>query len=393
MAGPLAGLKVLDFSTLLPGPYATLLLADLGADVLRIVSGSRPDLAALMPPFLPGTKISASAAWLGRNKRSITLNLKDERAIKIVHQLIAEYDILLEQFRPGVMAKLKLGYDDLKKINPNLIYCSLTGYGQNGPMVNRAGHDINYLSRAGLMAHSGHKASGPSLTGMQIADVASGSNNTVVGILAAVIHRTNSQKGQHIDISMTDGVVPFNAMTGTAALVDGQEADREEGMLNGGALYDFYETQDGKYISFGGLEPQFFSAFCNTIDCQDLIKGGPTPQNCQEAKERVRKIMKSKTRDEWTQIFNKTDACFEPVLTLTEALADPLIKEREMVIELPGPDGKKVKQLGCPFKFSETPPQYNHIGEPAGTNTPEVLKSLGYSEKDIKDFGQTGLFD
>lgn len=393
MAGPLAGLKILDFSTLLPGPYATLLLADLGADVLRIVSGSRPDLAALMPPFLPGTKISSSAAWLGRNKRSITLNLKDERAIKIVHQLIAEYDILLEQFRPGVMAKLKLGYDDLKKINPALIYCSLTGYGQNGPMANRAGHDINYLSRSGLMAHSGRKAEGPSLTGMQIADVASGSNNTVVGILAAVIHRNNSQKGQHIDISMTDGVVPFNAMTGTAALVDGQETDREEGMLNGGALYDFYETQDGKYISFGGLEPQFFSAFCDTIDRPDLIKGGAMPPNCQKAKEGVSKIIKSKTRDEWTQIFNKTDACFEPVLTLTEALNDPLIKEREMVIELPGQDGKTVKQLGCPFKFSKTPPQYNHIGQPAGTNNMEVLKSLGYSEKNIKDFGQTGLFD
>lgn len=393
MAGPLVGLKVLDFSTLLPGPYATLLLADLGADVLKIVSGSRPDLATLAPPFLPGTKISAIAAWLGRNKRSITLNLKDERAIKIVHQLIAEYDVLLEQFRPGVMANLKLGYDDLKKINPSLIYCSLTGYGQTGPMVNRAGHDINYLSRSGLMAHSGRKAEGPSLTGMQIADVASGSNNTVVGILAAVIHRSNTQKGQHIDISMTDGVVPFNAMAGAAALVDGQEINREESMVNGGGLYDFYETRDGKYISFGGLEPQFFSAFCNTIERPDLIKGGATPPNCKETKEGVREIMKTKTRDEWTEIFNKNDACFEPVLALTEALNDSLIKEREMVIELPGPDGKTVKQLGCPFKFSETPPEYRQIGQPAGTNTQEVLKSLGYSEKEIEDFGQTGLFD
>jgi alpha-methylacyl-CoA racemase len=192
MAGPLKGLKILDFTTLLPGPYATMTLADLGAEVLQIVSGSRPDLTAFWPPFIPGTKISAASAMLGRGKRSMTLNLKDQRAAEIVKKLIAEYDILIEQFRPGVMKRLGLDYETLCRTNPALIYCSLTGYGQNGPMQSRAGHDINYLSRAGVMSYSGKKQTGPALTGMQIADVASGSNNSIIGILAAVIHRQNT---------------------------------------------------------------------------------------------------------------------------------------------------------------------------------------------------------
>ncbi|MEA2014363.1 MAG: CaiB/BaiF CoA-transferase family protein, partial [Thermodesulfobacteriota bacterium] len=161
MPGPLKGLKVLDFTTLLPGPFATMNLADLGADVLRVISGSRPDLAAFAPPFLPGTEISFTVPYLQRGKRSMTLNLNDPRAVQIVRQLISEYDILIEQFRPGVMGKFGLDYESLKKINPAIIYCSLTGYGQDSPMSSRAGHDINYLSRSGLMSYSGKKDSGP----------------------------------------------------------------------------------------------------------------------------------------------------------------------------------------------------------------------------------------
>ena len=186
MAGPLQGLKVLDFTTLLPGPYATLMLSDLVAEVLRVVSGSRPDLTALMPPLLGEIGISSVSAYLGRGKRSMTLNLKDPRGVRIVQQLVATYDIVIEQFRPGVMARFGLDYLTLKELNPGLIYCSLTGYGQTGPMTSRAGHDINYLSRSGLMSYSGRKETGPVLTGMQIADMASGSYNSIIGILSAV---------------------------------------------------------------------------------------------------------------------------------------------------------------------------------------------------------------
>ena len=392
MAGPLKGLKVLDFTTLLPGPYATMTLADLGADVLRVVSATRPDLTAFMPPFLPGTDLSCAAAWLGRGKRCLALNLKDPRAGGIVRRLIAGYDVLIEQFRPGVMAKLGLDYESLREANPALIYCSLTGYGQTGPLKDRAGHDINYLARSGVMAYSGRKENGPSLTGMQIADVASGSNNAVIGILAAVVHRQRTGEGQHVDVAMTDGVIAFIALAGAAFLADGTETHREEGLLNGGSLYDFYETKDGGYLSFGGLEPQFFAAFCRTIGRPDLIAGGVAPPECNRIKEEVRAIIKTKTRDEWAALFTETDACVEPVLALGEALRDPHVEARGLVVEVDLPGGGRVKQLGHPIRYSATQPEYRSVGVAAGTHTREILRELGYAGSEIDEFEKTGLF-
>ena len=293
MAGPLQGLKILDFTTLLPGPYATMMLADMGAEVLRVVSGTRLDLTTLLPPFIGSENISAILAYLGRGKKAMTLNLKDPRAVKIVHQLLDQYDIVIEQFRPGVMGKFGLDYENLKEVNPALIYCSLTGYGQNGPLAQRAGHDINYLARSGLMAYSGLKDRGPVLTGMQIADVAAGSYNAVIGILAALVHRQRTGEGQYLDVAMTDGVMAFNAMVGAAFLADDQEPEREGHLLNGGSLYDFYETSDGRHLSFGGLEPQFFAAFCRAIDRPDLISGTVVTTDLPQVKKEVRKIIKN----------------------------------------------------------------------------------------------------
>jgi len=392
MSGPLLGLKILDFTTLLPGPYATMMFADLGADVLRVVSGSRPDLTSLMPPFIEGTELSAGSAYLGRGKRSMTLNLKDPRGVRIVQQLITSYGILIEQFRPGVMANFGLDYSSLKEFNPYLIYCSLTGYGQTGPMTGRAGHDINYLSRSGLMSYSGRRETGPVLTGMQIADIASGSYNAVIGLLSAVIARQTTGKGQQVDISMTDGMIAFNALVGASFLVDGQEPGREGHILNGGSLYDFYETKDGLFISFGGLEPQFFAAFCQGIGRPDLIPRGVLPLDVNQVKQEIRQIIKTKTRDEWTACFRQWDACVEPVLTLAEALNDPLVLERGMIVPVSLPGGGQVKQLAHPIKFSETPSQYDQVGLPVGTHTKEVLLELGYHEQEIKEFEETGLF-
>jgi alpha-methylacyl-CoA racemase len=393
MAGPLKNLKVLDFTTLLPGPYATMLLADMGADVLRVVSGSRPDLTAFIPPFLPKTKTAAISAFLGRSKRCMALNLKDPRGIRIVHQLLADYDIVIEQFRPGVMAKLGLDYESLKKINPSLIYCSISGYGQTGPFRDRAGHDINYLARSGMIAYSGTKESGPMLMGMQIADVASGSNHAVIGILAAANYRASTGEGQNIDISMTDGAIAFNAMVGASFLVGGRDPGQCEWLLNGGSFYDYYETKDGKYMSVGSLEPHFFKAFCEGIGRPDLIAGTVSPPHIDKVKAEVRHIFKTKTRDEWTAIFEKMDACVEPVLTLAEALADPLVEGRQMVVELDVPGGGTVRQIASPIKFSETEMQYKSIGAPPGAHTREVLRHLGYPDADIDDFEKTGLFN
>jgi crotonobetainyl-CoA:carnitine CoA-transferase CaiB-like acyl-CoA transferase len=392
MPGPLEGLKILDFTTLLPGPYATMSLADMGADVLSVVSGSRPDLTAFLPPFLPGTDLSVASAYLGRGKRSLTLNLKDPRAIEVVHRLLETRDILVEQFRPGVMRKFGLAHDQLAETFPSLVYCSLTGYGQTGPLRDRAGHDINYLALSGLMGYAGRRETGPVPMPMQIADVASGSHNAIIAILAAVIHRQRTGKGQHLDISMTDGAVAFNAMAAAACLAVGEEVEREGFILNGGSLYDFYRTSDGGYLGFGGIEPQFFSAFCRAIGRPDLIAGGVAPPDCAAVKEEIRTIFAGRTRREWEAIFAGTDACMEPVLSLSEALDSDLVRQRGMVAEVALPDGRTVRQPACPIRFSETPPACGPAGVKAGTHNREVLLGLGYGEKEIEAFERTGLF-
>jgi len=393
MPGPLDGIKVLDFTTLLPGPFATLLLADMGADVLRIVSGSRPDLVELLPPFIGSSGISSKLAYLGRGKRAITLDLKKSRSREIVHLLIQTYDVLIEQFRPGVMAKLELDYDRLKHVNPKLVYCSLTGYGQSGPMEQRAGHDINYLSQAGVMSYSGRKETGPILSAFQAADLAGGSQSAVIAILAAVVCRNTTGKGQHLDVSMTDCMVPFNALAGTDFLVDGRSPEREGHLLNGGSLYDFYETSDGEYMSFGGLEPKFSAAFLEAIGRSDLVPGGVAPGNLVQVKKEIRAIIRSKTRDEWVRIFREVDACFEPVLTLEEALYSPHSEARGLVVSIPAGDGSTVRQLAHPIKFSKTAPEYRHIGCKPGTHNREVMTELGYPEEEIEQMRQEGVFD
>ncbi len=384
--GALDGLKVLDFSTLLPGPYATLMLADLGAEVLKISSRDKYDLVVHWPPKLENTDTTAAAAWLGRNKKTIFLNLKKAEAVEAVKRLVWEYDIVVEQFRPGVMAKLGLNYELLSQVNPKLIYCSLTGYGQSGPLKDRAGHDINYMSRSGVMASAGRKATGPVLTDMQIADVAVGSMNSVIGILAAVHHRERTGEGQFIDVAMLDGMVPFNSMDGACFLAGAPAPEREGQMLNGGAVYDFYETADGGYMSVGSLEPKFFAALCNAMQRPEWADGTILKTNLPLVKETFRAKFREKTRDEWTEIFSHWDACVEPVLTLEEAVKDAHINERGMLPEvvLPQAPAQRVRQLGCPIKLSACPAQYRHAGYPEGWHTVEILSRMGYSTEEIK---------
>ena len=387
--GALSDLKVLDFSTLLPGPLATLMLADMGAEVLKVSSASKPDLVVDSPPFIEGTDTSACQAWLGRNKKSMFLNLKTEEAKEIVKELIKEYDIVLEQFRPGVMDKLGLGYEELKKVNPGLIYCSLTGYGQTGPLKSLAGHDINYIARSGMLSHAGKDATGPSLMNFQIADIASGTMNSVVAILAAVNYRRNTGKGQYIDISMADGCIPFNSIDGANFLVSGVAPRREKERLNGGCIYDFYETKDGEYMSVGSLEPQFWNNFCLAIEREDLIEGTVWPEEVESVKAEIRGIFKTKTKAEWIKRFAEADACVQPVLSMEEALLnDEHIKVRQMVVdvEMPLHPGKKVKQLATAIKMSECPCEYEHAGYPLGYHTRDIIDKLGlgYEELEIK---------
>ena len=381
--GALAGLKILDFSTLLPGPYASMTLADLGAEVIRVSAPGRRDAVETYPPEIDGEGVTSSLAWLGRNKRTITLNLKRPEAVAMVKKMIMTYDIILEQFRPGVMARLGLDYETLKTINPRLIYCSLTGYGQTGPYRDKAGHDINYLALSGNLGQAGRRDAGPAPTNMQLGDVASGAMNAVVGILAAVYHRERTGQGQQIDIAMLDGLIPFNGMDATAFLATGKSVEREGSWLNGGSLYDFYETADG-YLSVGAIEPKFWKTFCEGIGCPELIEGGIYPEQVAAAKAKIRNVLAQKTTDQWMAVFGDTDACVAPVLSMARAFNDdPQIAERGMIVDVPLAQGSVVKQPANPIKLSETPPRYNHGGYPTGHDTQSVLSEFGFSEDEI----------
>lgn len=388
--GALDGIKVLDFTTLLPGPYATMTLADLGAEVLKVSSKGKYDLVTHWPPVIEGTDTTGAAAWLGRNKKTIHLNMKKPAAVDAVKRLVKEYDIVVEQFRPGVMDRLGIGYETLKQVNPRIIYCAITGYGQYGPMALRAGHDINYLSRSGIISAAGRKTAGPSLFNFQIADVAAGSKDAIIGILAAMQYRERTGKGQFVDVSMADGVVPFNSMDGASFFAGADEPKRESGLLNGGGIYDFYECKDGGYLGVGSLEPKFFADLCNALGHPDWADGKILKKETSMVKETFIKDFKTKTRDEWVKIFEKFDACVEPVFTLGEASQDAHNKERGMFPEVPLPQssGNTVTQLGCPINLSESPVEYKHAGYPEGWNTQEVLSGLGFSDDEINDISE-----
>ncbi|MEA3223719.1 MAG: CaiB/BaiF CoA-transferase family protein [Thermodesulfobacteriota bacterium] len=394
MSSLLTGLKILDFTTLLPGPFATMALADLGADVVRIESPTRMDLARIMPPFVDDkSEISYFHAYVNRNKKSVALDLKNKDAFSVIERMLTHYDIIIEQFRPGVMDRLGLSYKRLSSINPGLIYCSLTGYGQTGHLKDRAGHDINYLSLSGIMGYSGRKESGPTLMGIQVADVGSGSNNAIIGILAAYIYRMTTGKGQHIDVAMTDGLFPYHATCASKKLCSGEDMGYETEPLNGGSLYGFYKTADERYLSFGGLEPQFFSAFCKALGVEDLIEATVLqPGRLDEARKRVKDIIKAKPLNYWTERFKGTDACVEPVLSLSEALDSDLVKERSLLVDVPGPGGKPITQIAHPIKFSETSPEYKRAGCELGKDTLDVLQSLGYSTHEIGTMESKGVF-
>ncbi|MGU9859774.1 CaiB/BaiF CoA transferase family protein [Pseudomonas sp. LF245] len=385
MSGPLASLKVLDFSTLLPGPFASLMLADMGAEVLRIESPTRMDLLRVLPPHDRGT--SASHAYLNRNKRSLALDLKQVEALEIVRALVKEYDIVLEQFRPGVMERLGLGYETLKAINPRLIYVSITGYGQTGPYKDRAGHDINYLALAGVASYTGREDSGPLPLGVQLADVGGGSLHAVVGLLAAVIARQHRGVGQYLDVSMTDCSFSLNAMAAAGYLACGVEPGRESHVLNGGSFYDYYRTRDGRWMSVGSLEPAFMQQLCETLGRPELAAQGlsPKPEQQKALKQALQVEFEKRSFDELCALFAEVDACVEPVLSLSEAVEHPQLKARALVSQVPRGDGSSQAQLACPLKFSQGLPAPRHIGVAVGAHSDEVLAELGFSAQRIED--------
>ncbi len=376
---PLKGLKILDLSTLLPGPYATMLLADLGAEVLRVESASRPDLVRNMSPQVDGQ--SAAFSYLNRGKDSIALNLKHPEASKLIAKLVGEYDILIEQFRPGVMARLGLDYDTLKAANPALIYCSLTGYGQTGPYRDKAGHDLNYLALSGAASHMGRMDAGPAPMGLQVADVAAGSHPAVISLLAAVIGRHSTGEGCYIDISMADNTLAMQALMAPGALNGGADPEPESNFLNGGSFYDYYRTADDRYIAVGSLEPQFRQGLANALNIPDQ-----PPLETAQFKTLLQQKFRRQDLANWCDQLADLDICVEPVLTVSEAADHPQFVARNMIVTQPSGEQQIASALGFAQEAIKPAPR-------CGEQTEKVMEGLNYGPSEIEQLRVAGLFD
>lgn len=379
---------MLDLSRLLPGPYCSLLLADLGMDVLKVEDLEMGDYMRKMGPIRE--QDSAFFLAVNRNKKSMMLNLKVKDGKEIFYKLIHSYDIVLEGFRPGVMDRLGLGYEELKKRNPRVILCSLSGYGQDGPYQDRSGHDINYIGLGGVLELIGDKHGAPVIPSVQVADLGAGGMMSAIAILAAVIHREKTGSGQHLDISMMDGVISWLSIHAGKYFMDGELSERGNMLLTGKyACYHVYQTKDGRHMSLGAVEPKFWENFCEAIGYRDFIHKQYTEGEEQlRLTEKIQKVFKTRTQKEWIEFLKGVEACCEPILTLEEVFQHPQVLHRQMVIECEHPVEGKIRQVGHPIKSS----QFNfEIRTPAprwGEHTMEVLKEIGYSEKEIQHFKQ-----
>jgi crotonobetainyl-CoA:carnitine CoA-transferase CaiB-like acyl-CoA transferase len=384
--GLLKGLKMLDLSRLLPGPYCSLLLADLGMEVLKIEDTEQGDYMRMMGPARG--KDSAYFHALNRNKKSMLLNLKAQEGKEIFCKLIDTYDILLEGFRPGVMDRLGIGYQELKSRNPRIIFCSLSGYGQDGPYKERSGHDINYIGLGGILELTGSRDSDPIIPGTQIADIGGGAMMAALAILAAIVHRQKTGEGQYLDVAMHDGVISWLSIHAGRYFMDKELPKRGEMHLSGRyACYQVYPTKDGRHISLGALEPKFWRNFCKAIGREDLIlKQFIEGEERVQIIEEIRKLIKTKTQKEWIEIFKDTDACLEPILTLEEVFQHPHVLHRKMVMEYEHPAEGKIRQIGNPIKSSQFPFEIRTPSPAWGEHTMEVLKAIGYSEEEINHF-------
>jgi crotonobetainyl-CoA:carnitine CoA-transferase CaiB-like acyl-CoA transferase len=353
-------------------------------EVLKVEDPEQGDYTRMIGPIRK--KDSAIFLALNRNKKSIKLNLKIKEGREIFYKLIQSYDIILESFRPGVMDRLGIGYQELKKRNSRVILCSLSGYGQDGPYQERSGHDINYIGLGGVLEITGAKNGDPVLPGVQIADIGGGGMMAAIAILAAANHREKTGEGQFLDISMMDSVVSWLSIHAGKYFMDGELLKRGDMPLTGRyACYQVYPTEDGRHMSLGALEPKFWKNFCEAIGRRNLID-----KQFIEGAERLRVIkeiqnlFKTKTQEAWVDFFKSVDACCEPVLTFEEVFQHPQVLHRQMVMEVEHPVEGKIRQLGNPIKSSQFPFEIRTPAPAWGEHTIEVLKAVGFSGEEIK---------
>ena len=391
--GPLEGITILDLTRLLPGPFGTMLLGDLGAEVIKIEEPERGDYARWNPPRING--IGARHLLLNRNKKSVTLNLKTPEGKAVLRRMVEQgADVVIEQFRPGVMDRLQIGFRDLQQVNPRIIYCSLTGYGQNGPYRDLAGHDLNYIGIGGVLGLTGQKEGAPVIPGIQIADLIGGGLYAVIGILSALIARQKTGRGQYVDISMLDGVVSLLPDSAAIYFAEGKAPRAGERRLGGGLpQYQVYETHDGKHLAVGALEEKFWSNLCRMIGMLGRSEQVPRElePDCEEVRKEMASIFRSRDRQEWLDLLMREDACVSAVQSLDEVFADPHVRSRQMVVETQHPKAGPIRQIGVPIKFSDTPGEIRLPAPEMGEHTDEILGALGYTPGEIELMRHRGV--
>ena len=399
MAGPLEGIQVLELVRVAPGAFCTMMLADMGAEVLKIETPPSEEQAEEQTEEAARR---AAFSFVNRNKRSLAVNLKQLEGQKILQQLAASADVLIEGFRPGVMARLGGDYATLSALNPRLIYCSLSGFGQDGPYRDRPAHDINYLSLGGVLNLIGEPDHPPAIPLNIVADYAGASMHGVVGILLALLARQRTGRGQLVDVSYLDTTVSL--LAATPAVRDffskSSTCGRGEGALGGSyPYYSTYETADGKLLSVGCTEPWLWQNFCKAIGREDLgrfaLRGehfaSVADRAAQQAKTEVQAILRTKTRDAWFAFFQDKNVCVGPVYTVAETFQDPQVQARQMVVDVDDARYGKVRQAGIAIKLSDTPGSIRHVAPTVGEHTEDVLRALGYGAADRARLRQEGI--
>ena len=382
---PLDGIRVLDLSRLLPGPYASHILASFGAEVIKV---EKPGEGDYMREYLPQVQgFNATFLTINRGKRSIAVDLRKPAGKEVYRNLVQRSDVILDGFRPGVMDKLGLGYEDLSKLNPKIIYAALTGYGQTGPHAQWAGHDLNYLALSGMLDLLGDADGVPLVPGIQIADIAAGALPTVIGILLALQHRSKSKSGQMVDISMFDsllGLMPAQIANYTATKRRPKRG--HERLFGRYACYNIYPVRNGRFMVVAALEPKFWAALCTAIDREDLIQDQYVEGHAQDILiAELTRIFQKKQVDDWMEIFGEIDACVTEVREISRSVQDDNSTQRGLITPVRGKDGEVYEQLGVFPKLSDAPGYIAGDAPLRGEHTRQILRSLKYPAKQIDE--------